>query len=244
MKKELLTSMAGALAILLPLSCSRTGSESVGLARLSLQSDWEVTDVTRSNVADYTTLPQAEQFTLSIKDAGDNETPVAAGQGTVELAAGSYTAKAVFGSVSDEGFDKPCFSGSSDFVIVGGSTTDVSINVKLANCLVRVETTEQFRNYYSDWTFTVTSGAGTAVPFGKDETRAAFFDAYLIKVQGSLVNQGGKTLSFPLKEYKNLEAAKCYTLKFDVSNVGGSSITVTFDDSVEDVALGSFELNE
>lgn len=244
MRKTLLTGFAAAVCAMLPLSCTRTGDEAKGLVRLTLQNDWEVTDVTRSNVSDYTTLPREDQFKLSITDAGDNEVSVNAADRSATLAAGNYTARAEFGSTSEEGFDKPCFSGSSAFTVVGGGTTEVSINVKLANCIVRVETTAQFRNYYNDWTFTVTSGAGTEVAFGKEETRAAFFDAYLIKVQGTLIGQNGKTYNFPLKEYKNLEPTKCYTLKFDVSNVGGAGITVTFDDTVEEVELGSFELND
>jgi hypothetical protein len=31
---------------------------------------------------------------------------------------------------------------------------------------------------------------------------------------------------------------------FDVTNVGGTSITITFNDNVETVELGDFELND
>ena len=33
-------------------------------------------------------------------------------------------------------------------------------------------------------------------------------------------------------------------MRFDASNVGGGSITISFNDSVTDVALGEFDLND
>ena len=43
---------------------------------------------------------------------------------------------------------------------------------------------------------------------------------------------------------RSIEAGKCYVLKFDVSNVGGAAISISFDDNVEDVALSEIELND
>lgn len=68
-------------------------------------------------------------------------------------------------------------------------------------------------------------------------------DAYTISVSGTLTNQGGKTQNFS-KDYKALAPKTCYTIKFDVSNVGGNSITVSFDDTVEDVGLVDIDLND
>lgn len=230
-------------ALILTTSCSKVVGDGMGTVSFSLENNWEISDITKSNVADFTTLPQSGQFKVSITDAQDAVTPVNDISQAVALAAGNYSAKAEFGSCSEEGFDKPCFIGSKEFSVQGGSRTDVSINVKLANCLVKVETTPEFRKYYTDYNFTITSGAGTEVLFAKDESRAAFFDAYLIRVKGSLVGQNGKSVNFESKEYKNLAPATCYTLKFDVSNVGSSSIKISFNDSAEDVSLGEYELN-
>ena len=69
-------------------------------------------------------------------------------------------------------------------------------------------------------------------------------DAYQFKVKGELTNQAGKVQSFSEKEFKNLAPATCYTLKFDASNVGGSSITISFDDTVVDADLIDVDLND
>lgn len=242
MKKTRLISLSLSGILLLAPSCSKVVEEATGNVRLAVESDTHITVVSKSELSEFTTLPQAADFSLSVIDASGNASSVDGA--SITLPAGNYTAKASFGDVNQEGWDKPCFSGEQNFSILGGDNTNVTINVKLANCLVRVETSEQFRNYYTDWNFTVVSGAGNAVSFVKDETRAAFFDAYLINVSGTMTGQNGKTYTFSGKEYKNLESATLYTLKFDVSNVGASSINISFNDSVEDVALGTFELNE
>ena len=52
-----------------------------------------------------------------------------------------------------------------------------------------------------------------------------------------------KTQTFSA-EYTNLHEATAYTLYFDASKVGGSTITITFNDSVEEVELGNVELND
>ena len=41
-----------------------------------------------------------------------------------------------------------------------------------------------------------------------------------------------------------LNEATAYTINFDVPAVGGSTITISFNNNVEEVDLGEFELNE
>lgn len=223
-------------------SCSKSETEST--VRFSLDRNNDVAMVTKSSVGDYTTIPSASDFSIVVTDAQGTEYTVTDPSAELTLKTGEYTAKASYGSVSDEGFDKPCFEGEQTFTVEGGKTTNVTISTKLANAMVKMEYTDNFKKYYTDCSFTVTTGKGTQISFPMAETRAAFVDAYLIKVKGSLTNQSGKTQTFAEKEYKNLEAATCYTMKFDASNVGGASISISFNDTVEDVALGEIELND
>jgi hypothetical protein len=82
----------------------------------------------------------------------------------------------------------------------------------------------------------------TIATFTKDETKAAFVDGYKISIQGTLQGAGSpKTFT---KDYSGLKAATAYKMLFDVTNVGGTSITITFNDNVETVELGDFELND
>jgi len=52
-----------------------------------------------------------------------------------------------------------------------------------------------------------------------------------------------KTQTFS-KEYTNLDEKTCYTFTFDANNVGGASVTITFNDTVETVDLDELELND
>ena len=69
-----------------------------------------------------------------------------------------------------------------------------------------------------------------------------FVDGYKINLEGTLTGET-KTYTFE-KEYTMLNEATAYTINFDVPEVGGSTITISFNNNVEEVDLGEFELNE
>lgn len=230
---------------LMSVSCSEQQTSQGGHVSFSLNPDGQVAVVSRSNVSDYTTLPDAGKFTIALTNSNGDEIYAGTLEGydaSTALKTGNYSVKANYGSVADEGFGKPCFSGETSFSIVGGGTASVTIPVSLANAIVKVECTETFDAYYTDYSFSVKTGGGTVIDFPKGETRAAFVDAYMISVSGTLTSQSGKTQEFS-KEYRSLSPKTCYTIKFDVSNVGGNSITISFDDTIEDVELTEVELN-
>ncbi|MGN1215046.1 MAG: DUF4493 domain-containing protein [Candidatus Cryptobacteroides sp.] len=239
----------GAFIALLPVlaSCNgKEGSDSRGRVAFTVNSQNAVTDFTRSQVSDYTTVPSGNDFRLVITDS--KEKTIYDGllkdfPSGMEFGIGNYTAQASYGSVTDEGFDKPCFRGSQSFSITGNGTKEVTINVTLANAIVRVECSDIFRKYYTPYTFTLKTGNGNVISFPKSETRAAFLDAYTLTVEGTLTNQAGKESTFSKVYSTPLAEATCHTLKFDASNIGGTSITITLDNTTEEVDLGEIELN-
>ncbi|MGM9741699.1 MAG: DUF4493 domain-containing protein [Candidatus Cryptobacteroides sp.] len=237
--------MSAAMAALTVLAACSKQNGMEGNVRFALEQQANLIDVsTKSSVGDFTTLPSASAFTVTIRDEQDNLTPVTDLSAPVTLAAGNYTAIASYGSLTDEGFDKPCFKGEQNFAVTGGGSQTVTINVKLAGSIVKLSFTENFTNYFSDWTFTITTGGGTVISLPKSETRAVFMDAYSFKISGTLTNQSGATKTFAEKEFKNLEAATCYTVKFDASNVGSNTITITFDETTIDADLVEVDLND
>ena len=70
----------------------------------------------------------------------------------------------------------------------------------------------------------------------------AFVDGYKFTLTGTLKSETS-TKTFE-KEYSSLDEATAYTFEFDVTNVGGASITVTFNNNVEVINLDDLELNE
>ena len=158
------------------------------------------------------------------------------------LKAGNYKVTASYGDLEDEGFDKPYFTGEAEFTVAGSQTSEVEVSVALGNTVILVSCTDSFRNYYKDYTFSLSRSGKEIVAFAKDEARGAFVDGYKFTLEGTLSSET-RTQTFT-KEYSSLDEATAYTFMFDVANTGGASITITFNDSVETIELGDLELNE
>lgn len=236
----------GALAVFAAVSCAKTQQDGCGRIRFEVAGDYNVTDVTRSNVSDYTALPSPADFNIDVLDASSSTVwtgKISEWDSATVLPAGSYSVKASYGALEDEGFDKPYFYGSQTFTVTGGATASVSIPVALGNTVVLVSCTENFRKYYSDYTFTLSRNGAEIVTFVKDDTRAAFVDGYRFTVSGAIVGPTGKTYSFS-SDYQTMKEATAYTFVFDASNVGGATITISFNDTVETIDLGDIELND
>lgn len=233
------------LILLAAFSCTKNQTEGNGQVAFEVSGNDRIADVTKSNVSDYTTLPSAGDFTIVILDASGSQVwtgKISEWDSTTPLLAGNYTVNASYGDLEDEGFDKPYFYGLQTFTVKGGETTTVSVNVTLGNTIILVSCSEYFQKYYSDYNFKLTRDGADVVTFAKGEAKAAFIDGYKIKVEGTLTGEV-KTYTFS-NEYTGLDEATAYTLYFDASNVGGSTITVSFNDTVETVELGDYELND
>lgn len=233
------------LALIAAISCTKSQTEGNGRVAFAVSSNDIVADMTKSNVSDYTALPAAGDFTITILDESSSQFwsgKISEWDSSTPLPAGNYTVNASYGDIEDEGFDKPYFTGTQNFAVKGGETSSVSVPVALGNTIIKISCSEYFKKYYSDYTFKLTRGTVEIATFVKDETKGAFIDGYKIKVEGTLTGEL-KTYSFE-KEYSGLDEATAYTLNFDAPNVGGSTITISFNDTVETVELGDYELND
>lgn len=229
--------------LLASVSCHR--SDPMGYVDFRLVEDAPVTELTKAKVSDYATLPSTSDFELELKDGSTKlwSGKIAEWDATKPLVAGSYSVSAVYGDNSVEGFSKPAFAGTKSFSVTESGSQTVSVEVKLTNCLVRVACSKAFSDYFTDYSFKLTTASGNVISFPKGEKRAAFIDAYKFSLSGEMTSQGGTKSSFSA-EYADLVEATCYTLYFDVNGVGGSSITISFDDSTEVVDLGTVDLNK
>lgn len=235
-----------ALAALAALaSCKK--AEDCGLVSFSVAEKTDIVEMTKSVVSDYTALPSTSDFDIAIKNSSSSVVwsgKLSEYDAATQYAVGNYTVDASYGAEGEEGFDKPWFVGKQSFAVTAGQTTSVSIPVALGNSLVKVACSAGFLNYFPEYSFTLTTGSGTVIPFPQGETRAAFIDAYRFAIAGTMKSQTGATTSFSKEYSSGIEAATCYTLRFDVSNVGGLTVTITFNDTTETIDLGDVELND
>lgn len=204
----------------------------------------ELEDMVKSQVSDFVGIPSSADFDLVI----ERENGELFWNGTVSewkkenpVPAGSYLATATFGNKGEEGVAKPYFKGSAPFTVAGSETTTVTVPVKLGNCIVKTAFTDMFRNYFTDCSLEMLTGAGNSFSLTEDDV--VFIDAYRFTLSGTLVNQGGTKQNFGPKEYEALRAATCYTLKFDAVDAGGLKLEISFDDNTDTVDLGDVELN-
>ena len=231
-----LQTIIATMVLFLAISCTKNQSEGNGHVSFVLSSDIEIADQTKSSVSQFTTLPSSGDFTITVTGASSGYEwtgKISDWDSATMLPVGNYKVTATYGSLEEEGFDKPYFTGSSDFSVAGAQTTEVKISVSLGNTVVMVSCTDNFK---------LTRDGSEIVSFVKGETRAAFVDGYKFTLQGVITSET-KTQTFS-SDYSSLDEATAYTFMFDAPNVGGSAITVTFNNNVETIELGDLELNE
>lgn len=238
-------SLISLIALVAAVSCAKSTPDAEGGISFAISADEVVLDATRSNVSDYATVPQASAFTLVIKDASNGtfwSGKLSEWDSATKIPVGSYVAEASYGSLEEEGFDKPFFTGSKEFAVTGDQTQVVKIPVSLGNTIIKIGCTQNFRNYYKDYSFQLKRDAVIA-SFEKDDARAAFVDGFSITLAGKLTTETGGEKEFT-RAYSDLNPATAYTVLLDVSGVGSGAVTITFNNNVEDVPLVEVELND
>ncbi len=232
------------LALLTAFSCAKTPAPG-GQVSFEVTSNQQIDDVTKSQVSDFTELPEVSDFSISVSCEERGYTwngKISDWDPATILLAGEYSVATSYGSLAVEGFDKPYFTGTETFTVKGGEQTAVSIPVSLGNTIVKMAFSESFKNYYPEYSFKLTRDGNEIVTFAKGEMKAAFVDGWKFRLEGTLV---GETNTVNIsKDYSDLAPATAYTFNFDVTNVGGASLTIKFNDTVEIIDLRDYELND
>lgn len=244
MKK--LNLIMGLAVLATAVSCVKSDADSEGYVSFLISADQYLPDVTKSNVSDYTELPQPDDFVLSVANASGAS--VWSGKSSdwapeTKLQVGEYTVKAVYGDIEDEGFDKPCFEGTKTFTVKAKETSQVDISASLINTVIKISCTDNLKNYYKDYTFKLERNNSDIVTFEKGEERAAFVDGYKLTVTGTLTTEAGSEKTFS-HDYTGLASATAYNMIFDIAGVGNGTLTISFNNTVETVELGDVELND
>ncbi len=213
--------------------------------------------------------PAAENFTIVLKDSYDEEVYNGALSGwdaTKKLPLGEYTVSAVYdkGTVGFYGVENggdPAFEGAATFSVVEAKEYAVEIPVKLSNAILKVVYTDMFRNYFKAADVKAKSqGLETEVSFGYHDG-----DDVNAKVepteQGAFMMANSATISYSFTPSQaqgananavigsltqSLDPRTCYTLTFDVENVGGvKKFTITLNENnLVTVDLGEIDLND
>lgn len=227
---------------------SQTAGDDAGQVEFRCLPDASVTERTRATAElPASCIPSPDQFRLTVSNTSGSYYQEYAGLSAYDkpyMTAGAYTVTASYGDPEAEGVTACCFEGSTDFTIVARKTVDAVITACLSNSAVRLTTTDWFDKYYSDATFTVTTGAGNQFSFSSSSDLLIFVQAgTTLRLKGSAVKTNGVKVEFPEYEIGSTEAQTQHTITVDASQVGGTTLTVRLNDELTEVTPVEVELN-
>ena len=212
-----------------------------------------VVDDTRANVS--CTTPAAEDFSLKIDGVDHTYTASYAtiaefNSGDNYLHNGTFTATVSAGDIAEEGYDKATFAGSAEFMVEPRKNTEVEVTATIANALVKVEVTDNFKTYFGGGhTLKLTTAAGNEFDV-TEQTEPLFIAPESFTISGTAVKQpnqsGVEGTTVTLPEYKNTEAKAqtLYTVKLDVENAGSAQLTITLNETLVESIDIEQELND
>lgn len=245
--------IASLLALTLS-ACSKEAAKSEqegkGQVTISCVAETTVAD-TRANIS--CTTPAAEDFALEIEGVGHTYSKeyasIAEFNADNYLHLGNYKATVVAGDIAEEGFNKPTFVGSEEFVVEARKDVNVEITASIANAIVKIETTENFERYFEGGhTLTLTTAAGNEFPITA-QSDLLFIAPANFTISGTATKQAaqsGKEGAVVELAYDATEVAAqtLYTVKFDVAEAGSATLTITLNETlVESIDIDQ-ELND
>lgn len=153
----------------------------------------------------------------------------------VELRVGNYTVFADLGNPEVEGFDQPYYSGSKDIHLDKGDNVDVDLECKLANSILKINYTENFKKYFSTYSSYVSTSKGNTVEYVQDETRGAYMASGEVTVYVKAKKTGANEATLNVGKYTlNPQYEYALTLDVDASN---AVMKVTFSENWEDESV-------
>lgn len=244
------------LTATLAVSCQRQeGSgdpaSAEGRIRLNLTSTNVVAGSGNGDVAGITVdVPELSEFSLTITGNDYNRTwsSIEEYSSDERFTTGTYQVSIQHGDIAEEGLSKPCFSASHSVDVPDRNrTVDVSLVAALANSIVEVAMTDNFKNYFVEHDFTLTTASNV---FSVDENPAEhLFVAPQtgIAVDCECVRQadaatGKKTVLETV--YIDVEPQTRYIVKYDLQSAGSVTVNVTLNDETIDSIVIPIETNE
>lgn len=153
----------------------------------------------------------------------------------VELRVGKYTVVADLGNPDIEGFEEPYYSGSEEVNLKKGDNVAVDIECKLANSILKIDYTDNFKNYFSAYSASVTTSKGNSIEYAQDETRGAYMASGEVTVYVKAKKSGANETTFNVGKY-TLNPQYEYSLTLDV-DVSKAIMSVTFSENVNEESL-------
>lgn len=235
-------SLAALMSILCLTGCSNeapwgSGSDEVGRISLKVAANGAVNKSTRADDEVSPVIPTSDDFSvaLSSRDGSYSKTwtTPSAFNGEEGFPMGSYSLSVVSGDIEEEGFSNPCFAGSTDVAVALGEETAATVTATLANSMVSVRYSDEFRALFPNYQALLTSdGHVSPVVMNMNETRPAYMSPRQIRLSLSLTNQQGKQQTIVPAVFNALPQHHYVIIVGVKEEIGVNTLDVSFDENV------------
>lgn len=219
-----------------------TGSDSEGSITLDLKADNQVfRGKTRADDTQCPIVPDQNAFGVKLTNADGSYTKnwssVEAFNRETSFPIGDYTLTATYGDVDKEGFELPCFKGTTSVHVSPGQVTNAEMTATLANAMVSVRYTDKFVAAVQAYSAGVQTEGHDWVIFAQNESRPAFVNAdgtEPVNLSITMTNRNGKTVTVSPANFK-IQPRHHYVVTIDAEgnqSTGDLTLNVEFDDEV------------
>jgi hypothetical protein len=160
-------------------------------------------------------------------------------EGEKTFPVGTYLVEALYGDPKAEGYDcGPSFYGSQEIVVAENETTEVKFDATLAQSMVTLVYTDQFKKYMSKWSAEINTPQSIQL-FAETDTTAADatpLPVYVVPgdqtVYVSITKPNGQSAKLKVGEF-NAAVQYHYTMTVDIEQgAGDANLVVTYDDAL------------
>lgn len=224
-------------------SCSKEdiwgGSDTEGKISLSLETDGTVRGSTRADDTQATVVPDPKDFSISLNnkegsyskkwnnlDAFNEETLFKTGE---------YVIEAEYGDPEKEGFDSPYYYVGQDVTVVAGEDAQISLTATLANAMVSVRFTDEFKSNFSAYSTALRSEGHDYIVLAQEETRPVYVSPSKIELSLTMTNRDGKEVTVQPAGF-TAEARHHYIVTIGVNgdaSLGNLTLDIQFTEDVD-----------
>lgn len=212
----------------------------------------EIVPATRGEVTDTTegkttiAVPAVEE--LAVEITGNNQTHTwptladynaEAAQG-VWFHSSAHTVTLTYGTLGEEGYNKPYFKGSTTVEVPGYKlSVEAQVEVALANSIIAIDTTPEFDGYFQQSTpkFTI-----KGIEWDAESQEMLFLNEGTTTITCEVVKPSGNPQT--LTAEVTLKPSTRHTVVFDLDTAGSLTVTVRFDNQIVEVVEKDFEMND
>lgn len=217
-----------------------------GSIRLDIQASSDVKSEAPSvRSSSEVVLPPVDQFSVRLtKPDGSVQTWTSLRNFAEEASfpAGKYQLEAIYGHDAQQGFVKDDEEGYEHAYYYGltenievreGQDTKVSVTPRLANSIVYIEYTPEFKKYFKDWDISFRTDGKESVNMGHNEGMSYIIPGN-VGITFKATQQNGQEVTLNASSFE-AQPKTMYKMKYNIYNgeIGDAKLQILFDDSLE-----------